>query len=119
MSPDWRAALARFLEIRISLNFACDDTHRPCRLQTLGLSARDAVADVITSWAPDGESSICDIRQDGSKQLPEVIVLSVDTASIGEDVFEKKTIAVLEARLAILGTAPATLAVFRRATDAN
>jgi hypothetical protein len=53
-----------------------------------------------------------------------VIVLSADMVSlvcfaIGEDVFEKKTVAILEARLAVLGIAPATLADFHGATDAD
>lgn len=124
MRPDWRAALARFLETRISLDLAYEDAHGPCWLQALGLSARNAVADIIASWAPDGKSSISDIQQHGTKWLPEVIALSADMVSlvcfaIGEDVFEKKAVAILEARLAVLGVAPATLADFHGAADAD
>lgn len=122
MRPDWRAALARFLEARISLNFIYEDGREPCRLQALGLSARNAVADVIASWTPDGKSLISDIRQNGTEWLPEVIAHSVDMVilvcfAIGKNVFEKKTVAILEARFAVLGVAPATLAVFRGATN--
>lgn len=120
--PDWRAALVRFLEAHMSFNFVYEDGHEPCRLQALGLSARNAVADVIASWAPDGKSLIYDIRQEGTEWLPEVIAHSVDMVilvcfAIGKNVFKKKTVAVPEARLAILGVAPATLAVFRSAAD--
>lgn len=53
-----------------------------------------------------------------------MIALSVNTVSlicfaIGEDVFEKKTVAILEAWLAVLGVAPTTLAVFHGATDCD
>lgn len=122
MRPDWRAALARFLEARISLHFVYEDSREPCRLQALGLSARNTVADVIASWTPDGKSLICDIRQNRTASSPEVIAQSVDVVilvcfAIGKNIFEKKTVAILEARLAVLSVAPATLAVFCGTTD--
>lgn len=51
-----------------------------------------------------------------------MIALSVNMVilvyfSIGEDVFEKKTVAILEARFAVLGVAPATFGVFCGAAD--
>lgn len=48
--------------------------------------------------------------------LPVDMVILVCFA-IGEDVFEKKTVAVLEAWLAVFGVAPASLAVFCGAAD--
>jgi len=53
-----------------------------------------------------------------------MIPLSVNMVSlicfaIGEDVLEKKTVAILEAWLAVLGVTSTTLAVFRGATDCD